>query len=76
MYFESVAELRRMLTDKRLDLLVEIARTSPKSVRALADQLGRDYKNVSEDIALLEQLGLVACTEREGRGGPKTPTVP
>lgn len=76
LYFESVEEIRGILTEKRLELLVTIAQSRPESVRALADQLGRNYKNVSADIALLEQLGLVACEERGGRGGPKTPTVP
>ncbi len=76
LYFESVEELRRILTDKRLDLLVEIARSNPESVRALADQLGRDYKNVSEDVNLLGQLGLIELEEQGGRGKPKAPTLP
>lgn len=76
LYFESVGEIREILTDKRLELLVTIAQSRPESVRALADQLGRDYKNVSADVALLEQLGLIVREERSGRGGPKTPTVP
>jgi len=45
-------------------------------VRELAKLSGRDYKNVSEDIALLEQLGLVILEERGGRGGAKAPVVP
>ena len=76
LYFETVEDLRRILTDKRLDLLLEVARSRPESVRALADQLGRDYKNVNVDITILRQLGLVELEERGGRGGPKTPTVP
>jgi predicted transcriptional regulator len=76
LYFESVEELRRILTDKRLDLLVEIARSKPESVRALADQLGRDYKNVSEDVNLLGQLGLIELEEQGGRGKPQAPTLP
>lgn len=76
LYFESVEDLRRILTDKRLDLLLAIAQHHPGSMRELAEQLSRDYKNVSEDIALLRQLGLVELEERGGRGGPKAPVVP
>jgi predicted transcriptional regulator len=76
LYFESVEDLRRILTDKRLDMLLEVARSHPGSVRELADRLNRDYKNVNEDISLLGQLGLVQLEERGGRGAPKTPTVP
>lgn len=76
LYFEGVEELRRVLTERRFDLLLAIARHHPNSVRELADLTGRDYKNVSEDIALLEQLGLVEMEERGGRGGAKAPVVP
>src|SRR5262245_38892045 len=67
LYFESVAELRRMLTDKRLDVVLAIGRHHPKSVQGLADTLGRDYKNVSKDVELLRQLGLVELEEHGGR---------
>jgi len=76
LYFESVEELRRVLTDKRLDVLLTITRRRPGSVRALANLLGRDYKNVNDDVALLRQLGLVELEARGGRGGAKTPVVP
>ena len=76
LYFETVENLRRILTEKRFDLLLAITHHHPGSVRALADQVGRDYKNVSEDVDLLRQLGLVELEDREGRGGPKAPIVP
>jgi len=76
LYFETVADLRRILTDKRLDLLLAITQHHPGSVPELASQVERDYKNVSEDVDLLRQLGLVQLETREGRGGPKAPTVP
>lgn len=76
LYFETVEDLRRMLTDKRLDLLLAITQHRPESVRKLANLLHRDYKNVSEDITLLRQLSLVELGKREGRGGAKAPTVP
>lgn len=76
LYFESVTALRRILTDKRLDLLLAIVQHHPGSIRELAARLGRDYKNVSDDIACLRQLGLVETKERGGKGGPKVPAVP
>jgi predicted transcriptional regulator len=75
LYFESVEELRRVLTEKRLELLLAIARERPASVHELAGLLGRDYKNVSTDIALLERLGLVSLETRK-KGRAQAPTVP
>ncbi len=45
-------------------------------MRKLAELTSRDYKNVSEDIALLERLGLVELEGRGGKGGAKAPVVP
>jgi predicted transcriptional regulator len=77
LYFETVAELRKILTEKRLELLLAIARHRPASVNELAGMLERDYKNVSTDIALLERLGLVKLNAKGGgKGRAQTPTVP
>jgi predicted transcriptional regulator len=75
LYFESVSELRAILTEKRLELLLAITRHRPASVHALAVLLQRDYKNVSTDLALLQRLGLVNLEAgREGRA--RVPVVP
>ena len=76
LYFETVAELRKILTEKRLELLLAITRHRPASVNELAGLLGRDYKNVSTDITLLERLGLVKLSAKGGRGRAQTPSVP
>jgi len=76
LYFESVEELRRILTEKRLELLLAITRHRPVSVHELAGLVDRDYKNVSTDIALLERLGLVSLETGRGKGRAQTPTVP
>jgi predicted transcriptional regulator len=76
LYFESVEELRQILTEKRLELLLAIARHRPVSVHELAGLVERDYKNVSTDIALLERLGLVSLETKSGQGRARTPTVP
>jgi len=44
-------------------LLVGIERFGPVGVVDLADRVGRDYTNVSRQIAQLESLGLVARQE-------------
>ena len=75
LYFESVEELRRILTDKRLQLLMAISRHRPLSVNELARLVRRDYKNVSTDIALLERLGLVCLKGGSGKGRAQMPTV-
>ncbi len=76
LYFESAEELRQILTEKRLELLLAISRHRPVSVHELAGLLERNYKNVSADITLLERLGLVRLKARGGKGRAQTPTVP
>lgn len=63
--FPSIAEMARTLTPKRLELLRLIRRHRPQSVRQLASLAGRDIKNVSTDLRVLENLGLVETQERE-----------
>jgi predicted transcriptional regulator len=76
LYFENLEELRRILTEKRLELMLAIIRYRPTSIHELAGLLERDYKNVSTDIALLERLGLVSLAAQGGKGRGQTPTVP
>ncbi len=63
--FPSITEMVRTLTPKRLELLRLIRRQRPGSVRQLASLAGRDIKNVSTDLRVLENLGLVETQERE-----------
>ena len=48
---------------------------APHSVRELAEQVGRDIKNVSQDLSFLSRLGLVELKEAR-RGVPQAPTLP
>ena len=52
------------LSPRRLELLRYVRQHGAGNVRALAAGLGRDYKNVYQDVALLESVGLLL---REGR---------
>src|SRR5262249_31939763 len=75
LYFSYFATLREVLSPKRLSLLLALAGREPRSVRELAEQVGRDIKNVSQDLTLLSRLGLVTLKEAR-RGVPVAPTLP
>jgi predicted transcriptional regulator len=53
------------MTPKRLELLRQLRREGPMSVRALAGQLGRDYKSVHRDVSALGRCGLIARTAHD-----------
>jgi predicted transcriptional regulator len=76
LYFESTDDLRRILTEKRMGLVLAISRDRPASIQELASLGGRDYKNVSADVALLERLGVVRLSAGRGKGKPRKPAVP
>jgi predicted transcriptional regulator len=57
--FEDFAMLLSVLTPKRLELLRWLRQHGPLSVRALAKQLERNYKNVHADVAALEEVDLI-----------------
>ena len=51
------------LSPKRLELLRHVRRTGPLSIKATAEGLGRDYKNVHSDVQALLATGLL---DKEG----------
>ena len=71
--FDSLADMARTLTPKRVELLRLIRRFHPSSIRALAQLAGRDLKNVRADVKALETLGLV---ESEGEGKERHRKIP
>ena len=62
--FPDLEAMQAALTLSRLELLRHVRQHGATSTRALADTLGRDYKNVHQDVAALEVAGLLM---REGR---------
>lgn len=62
--FEDSKTLIKTLTPRRLDLLQKIHIIGKISIRHLAKELGRDYKNVYQDIQTLRQVGLVMGDEK------------
>ena len=58
-YFESAEMLSKVITRQRHNLLKVLHFNGPLTVRALAALLERDYKNVYEDVKILEESGLI-----------------
>ncbi len=48
------------MTPGRWALLRELREKGPLSIRGLAGELGRDYKNVHTDVRRLEAVGLIS----------------
>lgn len=74
-YFESIDTIRAVLTNKRLLILKTIREKQPKSVYELAKILGRDLKNVNQDLCLLSEIGLVTLDKSETDKKRVTPHV-
>lgn len=73
--FATVEELRKILTDRRIELLQVLMATdgAAGSISALAEELDRDYRAVHDDVSLLSDYGVLFVVE-EGRA--KRPYLP
>jgi len=71
--FADVSDLRRLLTTRRVELIRAIIADRPSSISDVADQVGRNYSDVHDDVELLEEYGVVYFRKR---GGSKQPIVP
>jgi predicted transcriptional regulator len=60
--FHDLETLLAALTPKRLHLLRYVRHHQVRTIRALATDLGRDYKNVHRDVQELTRLGLLSRT--------------
>ncbi|RBI58645.1 transcriptional regulator [halophilic archaeon] len=72
--FGSYAELSRLLSPKNLELLEAIAEHAPESIRAAAELVDRDYKQVHRNLSELEDIGVITF-EGGGSGQAKKPTL-
>ena len=61
--FQSLDQLRKFLTTRRLELLRVIKHKKPESIYKLAKLVDRTPENVNTDIKFLEQLGFVEITK-------------
>jgi predicted transcriptional regulator len=73
--FATVGELRKILTDRRVELLQALTDTdgAAESISALAEDLDRDYRSVHNDVTLLSEYGLIFVVEE---GQSKRPYLP
>lgn len=69
LYFPDAATMYRAFSRSRLQLLSVLRRRGTISVLALAKALGRDYKNVYEDVKALKRFALI----HQGNGGVCVP---
>ena len=63
--FATVGDLRKILTDRRIELLRTLVAIdgAAESISALADTLDRDYRSVHDDVSLLADYGLLYVIE-------------
>jgi len=74
--FTSIEAARNFLTRERLSLMHTIRTQHPGSLYELAKMVKRDFKNVQEDIAILERHGLIRVSkEPRGKRKVKVPEV-
>lgn len=71
--FEDAEGIRRLLTDRRLELLRSLMGEPAESITALADRLDRSYSVVHEDVEVLAEYGIVQFRQD---GQSKQPFVP
>jgi len=73
--FATVGQLRKILTDRRIELLQALVDTEgiPESITAFAETLERDYRTVHDDVTLLADYGLLFLVEE---GQSRRPYLP
>ena len=73
--FATVGDLRKMLTDRRIELLRTLLNTdgAAESISALAENLGRDYRTVHDDVSLLADYGLLFVVDESQSKRPYLP---
>ena len=57
--FSNIESFRKFFSKKRIELLSIIKHKKPRSIYHLAKLANREYKNVYDDVELLENLGLI-----------------
>jgi predicted transcriptional regulator len=59
LYFLDMANLMRVLSPKRMELLKTLRSLGISNIRQLAIKLGRNYSNVYQDVTELTAVGLI-----------------
>ena len=63
--FININIMRKVLTNKRLELIKAIKKYKPKSIYELAKIVKRDSKSVNMDLKTLNNLGMVDLKSKE-----------
>lgn len=71
--YSTATQVRRVLTDRRLELIETIMAEPAESITALAERVGRATSDVHDDLNVLADEGIVHF-ERDGRR--VRPTIP
>lgn len=71
--FQNPSDVRQLLTPRRLELIEALMDATPDSISALATTLDRNYREVYEDLHILEDAGIVHFNTK---GRSKQPVVP
>jgi predicted transcriptional regulator len=72
--FDSVEDMHNFLSPERIRLLKTVHEKNPKFIYELAKMLGRYRKNVTEDVKMLEAVGLIE-RKTAGKGEAKAELV-
>lgn len=70
-WFSTLSDAMRILSDENLAVLKCIREQEPKSVTELADAMGQPTPVVSKALQLMSQIGLVRLDDRDGEPKPR-----
>ena len=73
--FNDIETFRKILTKERMRILSYIKYKKPNSIYELAKGLDRDWRLVSNDVSLLNSLGLVKLEKKKEQREAIKPTV-
>ncbi len=71
--FQDASRLQRILTPRRLELVQCLMDEPAESIRALADHLDRDVRQVHDDLQTLSEYRIIQFREE---GSAKQPYIP
>ena len=71
--FQDASRLQRILTPRRLELVRSLMDEPAESIRALADRLDRDIRQVHDDLQTLSEYRIIHFREE---GTAKQPYIP
>ena len=73
---EEVSKVRALLSNERARIIRTIKESKPNSLYSLAKLLGRDFKGVRKDIAILEHFGIIELVKTLPKGSRRPSVKP